>query len=117
MINQLESPKENTLIYEFSEFISQYEIEVIEKGIEKVLKSQDKVNLMLYVHVKGENIASFVEEFRAGVKYWNKVNKIAYIGKKEKWSKWIAIDNFFTKFKEKYFELDDIESAWKWINE
>ncbi|RUA07084.1 MAG: hypothetical protein DSY82_08695 [Flavobacteriia bacterium] len=117
MINQLESKKENTLIYEFSEFITQYDIKKIEKDIEKVLKNRDKVNLMLYVHVEGENIASFVEEFRAGIKYWNKLNKIAYIGKKEKWARWVVIDNFFTKFKEKYFELDDIERAWKWLNE
>jgi len=116
MIKQISSLHSNTLVYELEEYISQYEIEIIDKGIETILKDFDKVNLMLYINVKGENLASFIKEFQLGIKYWNKIGKIAYIGEKRKWKTLIAIDNFFTKFKEKYFELDDIAKAWDWIN-
>ena len=116
MIKEIKSLHTNTLVYELEEFISQYEINIIDKGIAAKLKGFDKVNLMLYVNVKGENTASFIKEFQLGIKYWNKIGKIAYIGDKKNWKTLIAIDNFFTKFKEKYFELDDIAKAWDWIN-
>ena len=116
MINQIKSLNSNTLVYELEEFISQYEIDIIDKGIAARLKDFDKINLMLYINVEGENVASFIKEFQVGLKYWNKINKIAYIGDHKHWKALIEIDNFFTKFKEKYFELDNIAKAWNWIN-
>jgi len=29
----------------------------------------------------------------------------------------VAFDNLFTKFKEKYFDVDDMGNAWKWLKE
>ncbi|HHC79633.1 MAG TPA: STAS/SEC14 domain-containing protein [Flavobacteriia bacterium] len=116
MIKEVKSLHTNTLVYELEEFISQYELDIIDKGIETVLKDFDTVNLMLYINVEGENLASFIKAFQLGIKYWDKINKIAYIGDKKKWKTLIAIDNIFTKFKEKYFDIDEIAKAWDWIN-
>ncbi len=116
MIKELESQNANTLVYELEDYISQYEIEIIDKGIDALLKNRSKVNLMIAVNVKGENLGAFVKEFQVGVKYWNKVNKIAYVADKKYWKTLIEIDNFFTKFKEKYFNIDDIGKAWDWLN-
>ncbi len=52
-----------------------------------------------------------------GIKYWNKINKIAYIDDNKKWGSLIVLDDIFTKFKEKYFELDQIDKAWEWLSE
>lgn len=116
MINQIKSLHTDTLVYELEDFISEYEIEIIDKGIGELLKKFDSVNLMLYIHVKGENVGSFIKEFQVGMKYWSKINKIAYIGDNKNWNTLVAIDNFFTKFKEKYFDIEDISEAWDWIN-
>ncbi len=116
MIRKVKSPHINTLVYELEEFIGQYEIKVIDKDIENKLQDFNKVNLMLYIDVKGENLGSFIKEFQVGIKYWNKINKIAYIGDHKKWAPLVAIDNFFTKFKERYFELDNIANALDWLS-
>lgn len=100
------------------DFISQFEIEIIEKGIHETLLNYPKVNLMINVNVEGENLGSFIKEFKVGIKYWSKIDKIAYIGDKKKhWKFLVEIDNLFTKFKEKYFDIDEITKAWDWIKE
>jgi hypothetical protein len=116
MIRSVKSLNVNTLVFELEEFISQYEIDIIDKAIEAKLNNFNKVNLMLFINIEGENLASFIEESLLGIKYWNKINKIAYISDKKNWKALVAIDNFFTKFKEKYFELENIAKAWNWIN-
>ncbi len=116
MIKELESQNANTLVYELEDYISQYEIEIIDKGIDALLKNRSKVNLMIAVNVKGENLGALVKEFQVGIKYWNKVNKIAYVTDKKYWKTLVEIDNIFTKIKEKYFNIDDIGKAWDWLN-
>jgi len=116
MIKEIKSPYKNTLIYELDTFISKVEIDIMEKGIQETLKHFDKVNLMINVNVAGESLGAFIKEFQMGIKYLNKINKIAYVTDKKHWETLVAIDNIFTKIKEKYFGLDDIAKAWDWIN-
>jgi len=70
MIKELKSPHQNILIYELDALISQFEIEIIEKGIQETLINYPKVNLMINVNVEGENLGSFIKEFEVGIKYW-----------------------------------------------
>lgn len=118
MIKELKSPYQDTLIYELDSIISQFEIDIIEKGIEETLLNYSKVNLMININVEGESLGSFIKEFSVGIKYWNKIDKIAYVGDKKKHLKFLVeIDNLFTKFKEKYFDIDEIDKAWNWLKE
>ncbi len=115
MLQQINSTKANTLVYELDEFITKDEIIVIEKGIDFILSKFDKVNLMICVNVKKESLGAIIKEFQVGVEYWNKINRIAYIADKRHWKLLVEIDNLFTKFKEKYFDVDDMDAAWKWL--
>ncbi len=117
MIREINSLLPNTLVYDIEEYIKPEDLDIIDEGISAMLQSFDKVNLMLYVDVKGGSITSLVKEFSLGIKYWNKINKIAYIGDHKKWGKFIVLDDIFTKFKEKYFELEQINKAWDWLKE
>ena len=116
MITQIKSPHPNTLVYELDYFITDQEIDIIQKGIEQTLKNYDKVNLILDVQVKGKSFSALVKEFKVGLKYWNQINKIAYICDKGVLKPLIAIDNLFTKFKEKCFPTEETTKAWEWIN-
>ncbi len=117
MIKEIKSPRLDTLVYEIDDIITEQEISIIGDGIEEKLKDVEKVNLMLYINVEGETFGSFVKEFQLGVKYWSKINKIAYLSNKKNWNTLIAIDNLFTKFKEKYFDIEEVDKAWEWIND
>ncbi len=116
MIKELKSLHTNTLVYDLEDFITKYEIEIIETGIEARLQDFDKINLMICINVKRENLGAFIKEFQLGIKYWNKIYKIAYVADKKNWKTIVEIDNLFTKIKEKYFDIDDIAKAWDWIS-
>jgi len=117
MIKQIDSLRVDTLVYELDEFITKEEIIIIDEGIEFMLSEIDKVNLMICINAKGESFGAFIKEFQVGMKYWNKINKIAYVADKKYWKTLVALDNLFTKFKEKYFDIDDMDNAWKWFKE
>jgi hypothetical protein len=117
MIKQIESLRVDTLVYELDEFITKDEINVIDNGIEFMLTEIDKVNLMIFINAKGESLGALLKEFQVGIKYWNKIKKIAFIGDKKHWKTIVAFDNLFTKFKEKYFDIDDMNTAWKWLKD
>ncbi len=117
MLTQIDSLREDTLVYELDGYITKEEIEYIEKGIEFMLTAFDKINLMVYINAKGESLSSLLEEFQLGANYANRINKIAYISNKNYWKLVIAIDNLSTQYREKYFDVTDIAKAWDWIYE
>ncbi|GHC53707.1 STAS/SEC14 domain-containing protein [Ulvibacter litoralis] len=117
MIRKLESIKDNTLVFDLEGFITAEEIQLIDKEISAKLTEIEPINMMVFINVKGETVASFIKEFQLGIKYWNKINKIAYVADHKNLKIVVAIDNLFTKFKEKYFELNELEKAWDWISE
>ncbi len=117
MIQQIDSLSVDTLVYELDGFITKEEIIIIDEGIEFILSKIDKANLMICINAKGESFGALIKEFQVCIKHWNKINKIAYIADKKHWKTLVAIDNFFSKFKEKYFDLDDMVAAWKWLKE
>ncbi len=117
MLRQIDSLRVDTLVYELDEFVTKDEIIAIDEGIEFMLSEIDTVNLMICINASGESFGAFIKEFQMGIKYWNKINKVAYVADKKHWKTLVAIDNFFTKFKEKYFDVDDMDAAWKWLKE
>ena len=117
MIHQIDSLRVDTLVYELDEFITTAEIDVIDKGIEFMLSEIDNVNLMIYINARGENLGAFIKEFQIGIKYWDKSRKIDYVADEKNWGILVAIDNLFTKFKEKYFDVDDMDAALEWLEE
>jgi hypothetical protein len=116
MIKQINSLRPDTLVYELDEFVTEDEIIVIGKGIDSLLTEFEKVNLMICINVKRESFGAFVKEFQLGIKNWNTLNKIAFVADKKHWESLVKLDNFFTKFDEKYFDIDDMNAAWNWLN-
>ena len=116
MITQIKSLRADTLVYELDDFITEDEIAVIEKGIDLLLLKFDKINLMICINVKRESFGAFVKEFKVGIKNWNTLNKIAYLADNKNWKTLIEIDNLFAKFQEKYFDINEMNAAWNWLD-
>jgi hypothetical protein len=72
---------------------------------------------MIYINAKGEGFDALFEEFHLGKKYANYINKIAFISNKNYWNLIVLIDSLSTKYKEKYFDIDEIAKAWDWIDD
>ncbi len=115
MIKQLDSEYKDTLVYELDGEITKEDVDIIGEGIEFTVKEFDKVNLMLCINVSGQSFSALAEELKLGMKNWNNIHKIAYLSDKKQLDALIKLDNIFTKFEEKYFDVDDIANAWDWI--
>lgn len=117
MLRQVDSIRVDTLVYELDEFVTKEEILIIEEGIEFMLSEMDMINLMICINnTTGESFDALVKEFQLGLKYSNKINKVAYLTDNKNWKTLINIENIFTNFRIKYFNIDDIDSAWKWLS-
>jgi len=117
MLTQIESLREDTLVYELDGYVTNEDIDYIDRGIEFMLSKLDTINLMIYINAQGEGFDTLVKEFQVSKKYIDYINKIAYISNKNYWNFLVSIDNLSTKYKEKYFDIDAIAKAWDWIDE
>jgi len=117
MLTQIKSLREDTLVYELDGYVTNEDIEYIDRGIEFMLSKLDTINLMIYINAKGEGFNTLFREFQLGKKYSNTINKIVFISNKNYWNLLVSIDNLSTKYKEKYFDIDNIAKAWDWIDE
>lgn len=115
MIKKLKSLRPDTLVYDLTWVVGEAEIASIEPEMKKIENKYGKVKLMIGLDAKGETLPALMEEFVLGIKHWNKIDKIAFVGEKKWWKPLIAMDNLFTKFDEKYFDISQIEDAWNWL--
>jgi len=116
MINIVKSKLPNTLIAELEGNITAAELDVINTGLYNLEQKHTEVNLVVSItNVKGQSFGALVREIEYGIVHWNKLSKVAYIGDKKWWKPLVELDDVFTKFKEKYFDINEMENAIEWI--
>ncbi len=116
MLTQIDSPRKNTLVYELDGYVSEEDIVHIDNGIEFTLSQYDHVNLMIYLNAKGEGLNTLIKEFKLGTKYSKYLHKIAFISDKKISNLFTLLNNISTRYKTEYFNVDDISTAWNWID-
>ena len=117
MIKKADSKRSDTLVLHFENHITIDEVNGMQPLIDELEKKHDKINLIIFLNAEGESFGAFMKQFWLGIKHWNKLHKIAFVGNKNYWKYLVPIDNAFTKFSEKYFDDGEVESAWKWLDE
>ncbi len=117
MLTQIESPRKDVLVYELDGYVTKEDIGYIDNGLEFTLSRCDSVNLMIYLNAKGAGIDVLFKEFEIGTKYSKLIRKIAFISDKKYWHLFVLINSISTRYKEKYFDVDDIAKAWDWIGD
>ncbi|MCB0397826.1 MAG: STAS/SEC14 domain-containing protein [Flavobacteriales bacterium] len=118
MIKQTSTLRKDTLVVELSGYLIQKEIASLEPEMKAIEKEFGYVNLLVsLLNVKGESLGALMEELRLGLKHWNQIHKVAYIGDKDWLKALVKLDNVFVKFKEKYFDVPEMNEAWDWLGE
>jgi len=116
MINIVKSKLPNTLIAELAGNITSAELDVINTGLFNLEQKNKEVNLVVSItDVNSQSFGALIRELEYGIIHWNKLNKVAYVGDKKWWKSLVELDDVFTKFKEKYFDINKMESAIEWI--
>ena len=86
--------------------------------VEAAVQAKGKVRLLAqFEDFHGWDLKALWDDIKFSTKHCADVDKVALVGDK-KWEKWMAsVCKPFTLAKIKYFDVKDIEAAWKWIAE
>ena len=62
----------------------------------------------------GYGLKEMAGDIKFALKHWSDIGRIAVVGEK-KWEELATrVDNFFAKWEEKYFHMDEMAQAWDW---
>lgn len=96
--------------------ITQEHIKKLEDTIDKLHEKTDDIHIVLLM---GEHTKASLKAIYEGLKMVKKdrkiIHKIAVVGDSKLIKAGVALDNMVLPWEEKYFDLGDMDLAWKWI--
>jgi hypothetical protein len=86
--------------------------------VETAIQAQGKVRLLAqFEDFHGWDLHALWDDTKFATRHCADVERIALVGDKA-WEKWMAaVCKPFTMAKIRYFDVKDVESAWKWLEE
>jgi hypothetical protein len=86
--------------------------------VDAAVAQQGKVRLLAQFHdFKGWDAHALWDDIKFATTHCTKIERIALVGEK-KWEEWMAkVCKPFTMAKVQYFDVADIDKAWKWLEE
>src|SRR5262245_11348018 len=83
-----------------------------------IAKHPDDVRILAHFHdFHGWDLKALWDDIKFSTTHCTKVKKIALVGEK-KWEEWMAkVCKPFTMASIKYFDVGEIEQAWRWVAE
>ena len=120
MIEVLPESSGANIGFKISGKVGAEDYDVLLPKLDESISAHGKINLLVvmgdFEGFKGLDAAK--DDFKFGTHQYRQVEKAAFVGEK-KWQEWmVKIMNPFTRrTKERYFELDQLDDAWQWIEE
>ena len=86
--------------------------------VETILTTEGKVRLFVqFEEFHGWDMHAAWDDLKFALKHYSDFERIAMVGDR-KWEKWMAsFCKPFTKAKVKYFDVSEVDAAWKWLRE
>ena len=97
--------------------LSRHDFEQFVPDTEKLIARYGKIRLLVTMHdFDGWDIGALWEEIKWEAKHFNDMERIAIVGD-EGWHQYMAsVCQPFTTAKVRYFNLDQIEAAYTWVD-
>lgn len=114
MVKILERSKDNVLGVEATGEVSLEDLKKVEVVFDEAIKKYDKINWLYIIGtMKYTNLRAMYEDMSWLMKNLKHFDRMAVVGDK-KWEElMIKTDGFF--FGEKYFDITQLEEAWKYV--
>ncbi len=118
MIAYLPQSSETCLGFEVSGKLTTGDYEAFLPKLDKAIAAHGKINLLMVIDkfegYAGADVAK--TDFKFGTHQYHEVEKCALVGSKN-WQKWLlkVIDPFTRRTDERYFDLDQLDEAWQWV--
>ncbi|MCA9237696.1 MAG: STAS/SEC14 domain-containing protein [Planctomycetales bacterium] len=118
MIEELPSPAENVIGFQLSGKLHDDDYKTFVPRVDKAIAEEGKIRMLAQFHdFHGWDAHALWDDTKFATTHCTKIERIALVGEKT-WEKWMAtVCKPFTMAKVKYFDVGEIEAAWKWVAE
>jgi hypothetical protein len=118
MIETLPSPSDKVLAFKLSGKLHDEDYKTFVPAVDKAIAEDGKVRMLAQFHdFHGWDAHALWDDTKFAMTHCTKIERIALVGEKT-WEKWMAtVCKPFTMAKVKYFDVGQIDDAWKWLQE
>jgi hypothetical protein len=118
MIKKLERSSGKVYGVEVSGALTVEEYRKYEPELEAIIEKEGKINVLVIVKdLPSVGMREVVEDFRFAIKHWGAWDRIAIVGEMKALNIVAKIENLFIKGEERYYDISQLEEAWKWVEE
>lgn len=118
MIEILPESSERNIGFKIGGKVSAEDYELLLPKLDEAIKEYGKANLLVVMdEFDGwAGLEAAKADFKFGIQEYRQVEKAAFVGDK-KWQRGMIriMDPFARHTDERYFDLDQLEDAWRWI--
>ena len=118
MIKILPQSSEAAVGFEVSGKIIVEDYDILLPKMDEAIAAFGTINLLVVMgDLKGwDGLDAAKADFKFGTQQYRQVDKAAFVGDK-KWQKWMikAMDPFTRRTDERFFKMDQLEEAWRWV--
>ena len=118
MIEKMSESEGKVLGFKAVGTVTKEDYKVLVPEVKSIVDKEGSISMLLDLRqFKWENIDAWMADINFSRAYHQKIDKMAIVGDKN-WEKWItALAKPFYSKKARFFYLEDIDSAWKWLKE
>jgi len=118
MIKRLDRSTDNTLGFTLSGTLHDEDYKNFVPAVDAAIAAHGKVRLLAqFADFHGWDIHALWDDIKFSTTHCNKMDRIALVGDK-RWEEWMAkVCKPFTMAQIRYFDVSQIDQAWKWLEE
>ena len=118
MIEKLNSPLENVVAFRLSGKLHDEDYKTFVPQVDEAIAPDGKVRMLAQFHdFQGWDTHALWDDIKFATTHCTKIEKLALVGE-TKWEEWMAkVCKPFTMAKIEYFGADQLDAAWRWLEE
>lgn len=118
MLTLVPSKDVDTIAVEIEGHVIEEDLAKLDKVIKEKFSEKGEFNLyaILY-HFEGASLKALAEEMKIDLKRWSQYKKMAVISGDKTVEKLVETSDLLPAIKTKHFDINQMETAWKWIIE
>ena len=118
MIESLPSEQPSVVAFRMSGTLHDEDYQTFVPTVESAIDLYGKVRILAqFVDFKGWDLKALWDDIKFSTKHCNDVERVALVGENT-WERWMAgVCKPFTRARVQYFDANEMDSAWMWINE
>ena len=118
MIEELKGSHEKVIGFKLSGKLHDDDYKTFVPRVDQAIAEEGRIRLLGQFHdFEGWDAHALWDDIKFGTTHCTKIERIALVGEK-KWEEWMAtVCKPFTMAKIKYFDVSEIDAAWKWLSE